>query len=99
MRRSLVTDELLEVADQVVQLRHLNVILDDVARVEEANRLNVLLDGLIVLFLLEELVSVLLDNLTLDLLWEVSLLSNSLSFSVVRLFHQVVDLNIVFHWV
>ena len=53
MRRSLVTDELLEVADQVVQLGHLNVILDDVARIEEANCLNVLLNGLIILFLLE----------------------------------------------
>ena len=87
MRRSLVTDGLLEVADQVVQLRHLNVILDDVARIEEANRLNVLLNGLIVFFLLEELVSVLLDNLTLDLSWEVCLLGDGLGLGVMRFLH------------
>ena len=87
MCRPLITDELLEVADQVVQLGHLNVILDDVARIEEANRLNVLLDGLIVLFLLEELVSVLLDNLTLDLSREVCLLGDGLGLSVMRFLH------------
>ena len=87
MCRPLVTDELLEVADQVVQLGHLNVILDDVARVEEANRLNILLDGFVVLFLLEELVRVLLDNLTLDLPREVCLLGDGLGLSVMRLLH------------
>ena len=87
MSRSLVTDELLEVADQVVQLGHLNVVLNDVARIKEANRLDILLDSLVVLFLLEELVSVLLDNLTLDFSWEVCLLGNCLGLSVMRLFH------------
>ena len=33
MRRSLVSNKLLEIADQVVQLGHLNVVLDDVTRI------------------------------------------------------------------
>ena len=80
---SLVSDKFLEIANQVVQLRHLDVILDHVARIKEADRLNVLFDGLIVLFLLKEFVCVLLDNLALDLSREVCLLRNGLSLSIV----------------
>ena len=99
VRRPLISNQLLQVPDQVVQLGYLNVVLDDVARVEEADSLDVLLDGLVVLFLLEELVSVLFDDLTLDLAGEVCLFGDGLRLSVVRLLHQVVDLDVVFHGV
>ena len=39
----------------------------------------------------------LLDDLTLDLAGEVCLLGDGLRLSVVRLLHQVVDLDVVFH--
>ena len=99
MRRPLIPNQLLQVPDQVVQLGYLNVVLDDVARVEEADSLDVLLDGLIILFLLEELVSMLLDDLALDLAGEVCLFGDGLCLSIVRLLHQVVDLDVVFHGV
>ena len=39
----------------------------------------------------------LLDNLALDLSWEVRLLGDSLSFGIVRLLHQVVNFHVVLH--
>ena len=93
----LISDQLLKVLDQVIKLCDLNVVLNDIAGVQKANRLNVLLDGFIVLFLLEKFVSVLLDNLTLDLTREVSLLGNGLRLSIVALLHKVVDLDVVLH--
>ena len=73
--------------------------MNDITWVQEANRFNVLLDGFIVLLLLEQLVSVLLNDLTLDLLREVGFLGDRLSFSIMRLLHQVVDLDVVLHGV
>ena len=77
----------------------MDVILNDIARIQEANRLDVLLDGLVILLLLEELVGVLLDYLTLDLSREVRLAGNGLRLGVVALLHQVVDLDVVLHGV
>ena len=97
LRCFLISDQLLQVLNQVVQLRHLDVVLNDVARIQEANRLNVLLNRLIVLLLLEEFVGVLLNDLTLDLTWEVCLFSDGLSFSIVAFLHQVVNLDVILH--
>ena len=77
----------------------MDVVLDDVARIEEPDRLDVLLNGLVVLLLVEQLVRMLLDDLALDLAREVRLLRDRLSLRVVRLLHQVVDLDVVLHGV
>ena len=80
-------------------MSHLDIVLDHVTWIEESNRLNVLLDGLVVLFLLEEFIGMLLDNLALNFAREICFFCDSLSLSIVRLLHQVVYLDIVFHWV
>jgi hypothetical protein len=92
-------DQLFQILDQIVQLRHLDVVLDHIARIEEANGHHVLLDCLIVLLLIEKLVGVLLDDLALDLPREVGILCNGQGFLVLILLHQVVNLDIVFHFV
>ena len=71
--------------------------MNDITRVEETDGLDILLDCFVVLLLLEQFVSVLLDNLALDLTWEVRLLCDGLSLSVVGLLHQVVNLDVVLH--
>lgn len=73
--------------------------MNHITWIEEADRFYILLNGLVVLFLLEELIGVLFDNLALDFTGEVRLLRYGLGLSVVRLLHQVVNLDIVFHWV
>ena len=92
-------DQLFQILDQIVQLRYLDVVLDHIARIEEANGHHVLLDCLIVLLLIEKLVGVLLDDLALDLPREVGILCNGQGFLVLILLHQVVNLDIVFHFV
>ena len=99
LRLLLVADQPVQVLDQVVELSDLDVVLNDVAWIEEPNGLDVLLNSLIVLFLMEKLVSVLLDDLTLDLAREVGLFCDGLRLGVVRFLHQVVDLDVVFHGV
>ena len=83
LRLLFVTDQPVEVLDQVVELSDLDVVLDDVARIQEPNRLDVLLDSLIVLLLVKQLVSMLLNNLALDLTWEIRLFCDGLRLSVV----------------
>ena len=83
LRLLLIANELVQVFYQVVELGHLNVVLDDVAWVEEADRFDVLLDGVIVLFLVEKFVGVLFYYLALDLSREVCFFGNCLRFSVV----------------
>ena len=73
--------------------------MNHITWIEETDRFDILLNGLVVLFLLEELIGVLFDNLALDFTGEVRLLRYGLGLSVVRLLHQVVNLDIVFHWV
>ena len=90
-------DELLQVLDQIVQLCHLDVVLNHVTRVQEADRLDILFDSFIILLLLEQFVSMLLNDLALDLTWEVCLFSDGLCLSIVTLLHQVVDLDVVLH--
>ena len=53
MRWPLISNQFLKVSDQVVQLSHLDVVLDHITRIQEANRLDVLLYRFIVLLLLE----------------------------------------------
>ena len=97
LRLLLISNQLVQVLDQIVQLRHLDVILDHITRVEEADCLNILLDSLVILFLMEQLVSVLFNDLALNLTGEICLLRNGLGFRIVGLFHQIVDLDVVLH--
>ena len=83
MRRLLISDQLLQISDQVVQLSYLNVILDHVTWIEETDRFDVLLDGFVILLLLEELIGVLFYDLTLDFSREISLLCDCLSLCIV----------------
>mmetsp|Transcript_28932 Transcript_28932/g.35790 ORF Transcript_28932/g.35790 Transcript_28932/m.35790 type:complete len:703 (-) Transcript_28932:22-2130(-) len=99
LRLLFISDQLIQVLDQVIELCDLDVVLDDIAGVEEANSFDVLLDSLIVLLLVEELVGVLLNYLTLDLAGEVRLLCDRLSLRIVRLLHQIVNLDVVLHGV
>ena len=87
LSRLFVTDQLLQILDQVVELLDLNEVLNDIARVKETYCLNVLLDRFVILLLLEQFISVLLDNLALDLSRKVCLLSYRLGLSIVRLLH------------
>ena len=87
MRRFFVSNELLEVSNQVVQLSDLDVVLNDITGVQEADSLDVLIDCFIVFLLLEKFVSMLFDNLTLDLPGEVGFLSDSLGLGVMGLLH------------
>lgn len=83
LRLLFVTNQPVEVLDQVVELSDLDVVLDDVARIQEPNRLNVLLNSLIVLLLMEQLVSVLFYDLALNLTREIRLFCDGLRLSVV----------------
>ena len=83
LRLFLIANELVQILDQVVQLRHLNVVLNDITRIQEANSLDILFDRFVVLLLVEEFVGVLFDNLTLDLAREVRLFCDGLRLSVV----------------
>lgn len=85
--RLFVTNQLLQILDQVVELLDLNEVLNDIARVEETYSLNVLLDRFVILLLLEQFISVLLDNLALDLSRKICLLRYCLGLSIVRLLH------------
>ena len=85
--RLLVTDELFQVLNQVVELCDLDEVLNDVAWVEEADRLNILFNCFVVLFLLEQFIRVLLDNLALDLSREVCLLRYYLRLCIMGLLH------------
>ena len=85
--RLLVTDELFQVLNQVVELCDLDEVLNDVAWVEEADRLNILFNCFVVLFLLKQFIRVLFDNLALDLSREVCLLRYGLRLCIMGLLH------------
>lgn len=85
--RLLVTDELFQVLNQVVELCDLDEVLNDVAWVEEADRLYILFNCFVVLFLLKQFIRVLFDNLALDLSWEVCLLRYGLRLCIMGLLH------------
>ena len=85
--RLLVTDELFQVLNQVVELCDLDEVLNDVAWVEEADRLNILFNCFVVLFLLKQFIRVLFDNLALDLSREVCLLRYCLRLCIMGLLH------------
>ena len=73
--------QLLQVSDQILQLRHLDVTLDHVARIEMTNGIDELLECIIVLFLFIEIVSMLFGYLGNDLLRELGGLRYLLRFS------------------
>lgn len=87
LSRLFVTDQLLQILDQVVELLDLNEVLNDIAWVKETYCLNVLLDRFVILLLLEQFISVLLDNLALNLSRKVCLLRYRLGLSIVRFLH------------
>ena len=67
-----------EVSDQVLELWHLDELLNYVARVEMANRLYVLSNCFVVLLHLVELVSVVLRNFSDNVRWEFGLIRDVL---------------------
>ena len=72
-------NELLQVLDEVWQLRHLDVSLNDITRIEVSDGLQVLLESSIVLLLYGvKLVGILLANLSVDFFRELRVDSNSL---------------------
>ena len=72
-------NELLQVLDEVWQLRHLDVSLNDITRIEVSDGLQVLLESPIVLLLYGvKLVGILLANLSVDFFRELRVDSNSL---------------------
>lgn len=77
----------------------LDVPLDNVAGVEEADRLDKLVDRVVVLLLVKQFIGVLLDDLALDLGWELGILGDLLRLHVETLLHQCVDFDVVFHLV
>jgi len=74
-------DQLLQVGNQVLQLGDLDVPLDHIARIKMTNRIDELFEGIIVLLLLIQIVSVLLGYLSDDLLRELGGLSYLLRLS------------------
>ena len=94
-----VSDKFLKILYQIIQLSHLNVVLDDIAGVQKVDCLHILLDRFVILFLLEQFVCMLLDYLTLDVLWEASFFSYRQRFCVMGLLHEVINFDIVIHGV
>lgn len=97
LRLLLISDQLVQVLDKVIELSDLDVVLDDVTRVQETNRLDILLNRFIILLLVEEFVGVFFNDLALNLSREVCLFCDRLRLCIVRLLHQVIDLDVVLH--
>lgn len=91
--------QLLQVLNQVVELRHLDISLDHVRGVQVANRFLVLLDSLFVVPLRVELVCVLLADLSDNIVGEVRIRSNFLCLLEKSFFHQSVDFDVDLHLV
>lgn len=89
-------DQPLQVLDQVWQVLHLNITLDDVARIEVTNCLDVLLECLFGTLLLSiQLVGVLLRDLCADFTWKVCPLCNHLRFLEHGLLEEVLYFDVV----
>ena len=99
LESSLVFNQSLQILDHIVELGHLEVVLNDVGRIEEPNRFNVLLDCFVKLFLRKKLIGVLFYYFRLDVFGEVGVARNCLCFLVETTLHQVVNLDIVLHFV
>jgi hypothetical protein len=56
-----------------------------------------LINRIVIFLLIKELVSVLLNNLALNLGWELGVLGDLLGLHVQSLLHESVDLDVVFH--
>lgn len=88
-----------QVLDKIVKLRNLDELLYHIARVEMANSLNILVNCFCMIFLLIEFVTILFVDFSDNLVWEFRGLRDLLSFCIKTFFHQILDLNIVFHLV
>lgn len=93
------SSQLVQISDQVVQLRHLDVPLNNIRWIQMPNSFFILLNCFFVIPLRIKLVSVLLANLSLDVFWELSSLSDSLCFLEKILLHQGVNFHVVFHFI
>lgn len=92
-------NQLLQVHDQIIQLRHLNKSLDHVARIQVANRLFVLGDCILEVLLVIEFVSVLLTDLSDDVGWEFRVFSDLFGLSEKDFLHERVYFDVVVHLV
>jgi len=75
-----VLGQLLQIGDQIVQLRHLDISLNHIRWIQVTDRLLVLLDSLLVIPLRVELVSVFLANLSDDVGREACVICDLLGF-------------------
>ena len=82
-----------------MQLRHFNVSLDNIGRVEVADSIDELLERLIELLLLIQVICMLLADFCNDFLGELCILGYLLCLSIQALFQQCLNLNVIFHLV
>jgi len=92
-------NQLLQVHDQIIQLRHLYKSLDHIARIQVADRLFVLSDCILEILLVIEFVSVLLTDLSDDVGREFRIFSDLFGFSKEHLLHEGVNFDVVVHLV
>jgi hypothetical protein len=92
-------NQLLQVHDQIIQLRHLYKSLDHIARIQVADRLFVLGDCILEILLVIEFVSVLLTDLSDDVGREFCVFSDLFGLSKKHFLHERVNFDVVVHLV
>lgn len=92
-------DKVLQISNQVWQLRHFNVSLDHITWIQVPDCLNELLESIIILFLFIKIICVLLRNLSNDLAREVGSPGYVLSLREQSLLQQSLDFYIVLHFI
>lgn len=90
-------NEFLQVSDQVLELWHLDIALDHITRVEMPDGIHELLQGIIVLLLFIQVISMLLRDFRNDLLRELGGLGNFLGLCEQTLLQKGLNLNVVLH--
>ena len=90
-------NQLLKILDQVGELRHLDVALNHIGRVQIPDGLDELLQGIIELFFLIEVIRMFLADLSDDLPWEVGCLGYILGLCKEPLLQQGLYLYIILH--
>ena len=92
-------NQLLQVHDQIIELGHLDESLDHITRIQVANCLFVLGDGVLEVLLIVKLVGVLLTDLSDDIGREFRIFSDLFGFSKKHLLHEGVNFDVVVHLV
>jgi len=92
-------NQLLQVHDKIIELGHLDESLDHITRIQVANCLFVLGDGVLEVLLVVKLVGVLLTDLSDDVGREFRIFSDLFGFSKEHLLHEGVNFDVVVHLV